>query len=389
VLLQKVRVTTLFQIQTNTSMKNLRRLFAFFCALLISTPIAFAQQWGGPPNTTDFISRTGPVQIGDIVAPSNGLSPLLTVAGRLNLLSGTFGSGTLGQINIGDGFGDGAGNLAVLSGQNAGKILTGGLLLGFSLDSSPLLGEIRSSFNQNLALNARGTSRLNFQINEQTRVLVSNSGVLGQVGSGTFGNLADQWSALGSSPFPLGGGAANPYGLRLNWDSDYAIFQMTNQSNRKDAEIVFGDNEDQRFRVVFADAVGGNRTGREIGNENRGGNALSKGTTKEEYVGSMRVASIYTEEMTIDKVEKWPDFVFDETYTPMSLYEIESFVKTNKHLPEIPSAKDVAENGVKVGELQTKLLQKVEELTLHLIELKKENDALKRAVMSNGTSVGK
>ena len=68
----------------------------------------------------------------------------------------------------------------------------------------------------------------------------------------------------------------------------------------------------------------------------------------------------------------WSDFVFDENYKLKSLNEVEEFIKANKHLPEIPNAKMVEENGVAVGEMQSKLLQKIEELTLYVIELKKE-----------------
>ncbi|CAH0312368.1 hypothetical protein SRABI27_04841 [Pedobacter sp. Bi27] len=62
------------------------------------------------------------------------------------------------------------------------------------------------------------------------------------------------------------------------------------------------------------------------------------------------------------------DFVFEPAYKLPDLTELEKFVKTNKHLPEIPTAKQMVENGVNLGELNIKLLQKVEELTLHLIE---------------------
>lgn len=73
----------------------------------------------------------------------------------------------------------------------------------------------------------------------------------------------------------------------------------------------------------------------------------------------------------------WPDFVFKSDYKLMNLAEVEAFIKANGHLPEVPSEKQVAEEGIKVSELNAMLLQKIEELTLHLIELKKEVDALK------------
>jgi hypothetical protein len=72
----------------------------------------------------------------------------------------------------------------------------------------------------------------------------------------------------------------------------------------------------------------------------------------------------------------WADFVFADDYALTPLSEVESQIKAHKHLPGIPSASEVAEKGARVGEMQTKLLQKVEELTLYLIELKKENATL-------------
>lgn len=65
------------------------------------------------------------------------------------------------------------------------------------------------------------------------------------------------------------------------------------------------------------------------------------------------------------------DFVFEPGYKLTGLTELEKFVKTNKHLPEIPNAETMQANGVGVSEMQTKLLQKVEELTLYLIEQNK------------------
>ncbi|RPD42832.1 hypothetical protein [Chitinophaga barathri] len=69
----------------------------------------------------------------------------------------------------------------------------------------------------------------------------------------------------------------------------------------------------------------------------------------------------------------WADFVFHDDYKLPSLHEVESFVKTNKHLPGIPSEAEVIKEGVDVGEMNKLLLQKVEELTLYIIDLKKES----------------
>jgi Collagen triple helix repeat (20 copies) len=73
----------------------------------------------------------------------------------------------------------------------------------------------------------------------------------------------------------------------------------------------------------------------------------------------------------------WADFVFDENYTLLPLTDVEKFIKANKHLPNIPSAAEIKTNGLKVGEVQTKMMQKIEELTLYVIDLKKEIELLK------------
>lgn len=74
------------------------------------------------------------------------------------------------------------------------------------------------------------------------------------------------------------------------------------------------------------------------------------------------------------------DYVFEKDYKLLTLSELEQFVNANKHLPNIPSAAEFKTNGYKVGEMDEMLLRKVEELTLYLIESKKEIEELKAKV---------
>lgn len=79
------------------------------------------------------------------------------------------------------------------------------------------------------------------------------------------------------------------------------------------------------------------------------------------------------------KVEAaWSDFVFAEGYELMSLASLEKFIKRNRRLPDIPSEAEVSENGVAIGEMHSKLLQKIEELTLYVIELNWEGEELEK-----------
>ncbi|MBO7054089.1 MAG: hypothetical protein J6W37_01730 [Bacteroidales bacterium] len=71
------------------------------------------------------------------------------------------------------------------------------------------------------------------------------------------------------------------------------------------------------------------------------------------------------------------DYVFEKGYNLRSLGEVEAYVNENKHLPDVPSAKEFKENGYKMGDMDNLLLQKIEELTLYIIEQQKQIDELK------------
>jgi hypothetical protein len=75
------------------------------------------------------------------------------------------------------------------------------------------------------------------------------------------------------------------------------------------------------------------------------------------------------------------DYVFDKDYKLMSIYELEQFIRQNHHLPEIPSAKEIEKNeGFEVGDMQVKLLKKIEEQSLYIIDQQKQIDELKVAM---------
>jgi hypothetical protein len=86
---------------------------------------------------------------------------------------------------------------------------------------------------------------------------------------------------------------------------------------------------------------------------------------------------IHAEEVRVDLNVPGPDYVFEENYNLPSLTEVESFIKANKHLPEVPSAKEMEEKGINLSEMNMLLLKKVEELTLYVIEQQKEISNLK------------
>jgi hypothetical protein len=73
----------------------------------------------------------------------------------------------------------------------------------------------------------------------------------------------------------------------------------------------------------------------------------------------------------------WADYVFEKDYDLKPLEEVEAFINANGHLPNVPTASEIEKEGLNLGEMDAKLLEKIEELTLYVIELKKEINELK------------
>ena len=80
----------------------------------------------------------------------------------------------------------------------------------------------------------------------------------------------------------------------------------------------------------------------------------------------------------VGKLSEEQQSVFEEDYKLPTLNQVESFIKVNKHLPDIPSAKEVKENGIGVSEMMAKQIQKIEELTLYVIAQNKKIEGLEK-----------
>jgi hypothetical protein len=90
---------------------------------------------------------------------------------------------------------------------------------------------------------------------------------------------------------------------------------------------------------------------------------------------------IIAEGVRVQLSQDWPDYVFSDTYECMSLEHLEASIRENKHLPGVPSAAQVKAEGIDLGEMQTILMEKIEELTLHMIEM---NERVKALEQENG-----
>lgn len=110
------------------------------------------------------------------------------------------------------------------------------------------------------------------------------------------------------------------------------------------------------------------------------------------FSGNVGIGTIYPEytldvkgiiratEIKIESIDNFPDYVFESNYLLPALDEVDRFIQANGHLPEIPSAKEVSENGLNMAEMQIMLLKKIEELTLYLIEQQQKIQSLEAII---------
>lgn len=178
-------------------------------------------------------------------------------------------------------------------------------------------------------------------------LLCGNLSVFAQTGSFSSVKIGSLSSAPGSATRLT----IVPYKHLNNW-----ILNVRDTSSDAFLDIVYGTTHQMTFKW---------NTGIGIGTNNP--------QYKLDVNGTIRAKEI--------KVETgWADFVFAPDYNLPSLEEVEAHIKAHKHLEGIPSEADVKENGVDLGEMNVKLLQKVEELTLYMIQQKKEIESLKMEV---------
>jgi hypothetical protein len=89
---------------------------------------------------------------------------------------------------------------------------------------------------------------------------------------------------------------------------------------------------------------------------------------------------IISEEVKVQMSGNWPDYVFDKKYKLPTLTELKKFIAANKHLPNIPAAAEVEKNGLELGDMQKRMMEKIEELTLYILQLEEKYAALQQEV---------
>ena len=165
-----------------------------------------------------------------------------------------------------------------------------------------------------------------------------------------------------------------PFVIKRNVGFGEALYSFI-----QDREVIYEYRNDEAtnqmvFRMVNTDTEtggGANANRNEVlilhGNIYGGGASIGTPSLPNGYRLSVD-GKIIAEELQIKQSTTWPDFVFEDDYQLRSLSELGLYIQQHKHLPDIPSQQEVEEKGISVGEMNAKLLQKIEELTLYLLE---------------------
>jgi len=248
-------------------------------------------------------------------------------------------------------------NDGMLRGDDANNNLSfearGGLIFGDKNSKEGIASNRKSSGGTG------PTNGLNFITANTPRMVIANGGNVG-IGTTTPGfplNFAD---TLGDK-ISLYGNSGNSYGFGVRG------YQLQIHTDFIGADVVFGygsSSSDTSFTETM----------RIKGNGNVGIGTNNPGFYKLAVEGT-----IGAREMEV-KTGSWADFVFDKEYELKSLKEVEHYIATHKHLPDVPSEATVKKDGINVAKMDAVLLQKIEELTLYLIEQNKQIDSLKKEI---------
>jgi len=143
------------------------------------------------------------------------------------------------------------------------------------------------------------------------------------------------------------------YGIKnLVNNDDIIAYSVTRISNNQDVFVVMGD---------------GSINVRSDISQNIKSFSVTDIVNNEDVFKVMSDGTIYATKVIIHETP-FPDYVFESNYKLMPINELEMYIVTNKHLPNMPAAKDVEENGADLGEINRLLVEKIEELTLYIIE---------------------
>ncbi len=353
------------------------------------------------PYPTLFVSRTpvgyqsGRIGIGNITSPEAKLHIRADTQEDANLMLQATGLGKKAMLL----FNGGPGMISNLDPSAPLQFYAGGgRYLGIHLDGET--GNIGIGLdNPSAQLDINGQLRIRGGSPATGKVLTSNADGLAtwETPSGGGGS---NWTVNGSHIYRLNGnvgiGTSNPR-EKLSIDAGsyrpinfhiggsqniYSNAYYDGSNKRAKAGPAYAINfSDSRmaFRVAGNGAANSQITWNEVISLNTDGN-VGIGTTDPKGYKLAVKGKIITEEVVVKLSGSWPDYVFQPTYQLMGIHEVGNFIEAHGHLPEVPNAQQVAEEGISIGEMNAVLLRKIEELTLYTLQQQKEIDALKSLI---------
>lgn len=283
------------------------------------------------------------------------------------------------------------GNIRASGGVNASSLFTSGTLIANQVFSNNLLGNKQNGMGQNMELGNANYTTLSFSADRyRLYATATNTEVLSVLENGNIGigrvnpistldvngritfNGNNENQLYLADPAPSNGAATNTTVLRGRqvdvFASDNVVLRSGLGTNDK---ISFMTNGSEKMLINHDGNVG-------IGTDDTFGRKLAvngNGAFRNEVDASE--FRVYTNGSEVigdaGASPAWPDYVFEDDYNLLPLKEVEKHIEEKGHLPNIPSAKEVEEKGhFSLGVMNKKLLEKVEELTLYLIDQNKK-----------------
>ncbi|MEM7486500.1 MAG: hypothetical protein AAF348_14935 [Bacteroidota bacterium] len=184
-------------------------------------------------------------------------------------------------------------------------------------------------------------------------------------------------TAVGSSSFPTASSMGNVL-QTLDAGNNTIEFGNAIGNNERKAWILARHSDTERFGEFYSTL----HLQPDVGDKSQYiGVAVGFPTDSSLPIGThLAVNGNISAKEVICKIDGLPDYVFEKNYDLPSLAQVEKYIKTNGHLEHIPTAKTAAEDGVGVADMTSKLLRKIEELTLYTIQQQKEIEALRTLV---------
>lgn len=270
------------------------------------------------------------------------------------------GVGTIGKVGIGTTLPNG---LLEISDDTNPNLLLSGLSTSLELGVATTAGSF-SSLAQVGDVVLKGT-------NNRRMIFTTNSGQASPAKEFIFANTNGALTRLSDAGLwkLYDGSGTNDYmEFDVKWDGNY-YWNFNSPSPGSVQRLHIGyvsgfASNNQPDRILDAIVVGT-------------ADAANLGyTTKLIVHGEVQSCGVKTQEVTVEDLG-WCDYVFAKDYPLMPLKEVASFIAKNQHLPNIPSAQEVADNGRELGDMQKRMMEKIEELTLYVIQLEQEIDSLK------------